>query len=191
VSVTDLRYQTLLAFDGGDSAHIGVYMSSHDHSDVLQQLLERVGHLEEEMRALRTRTRGGPKSDQPMTEEHAYRVRFGDLKDATHKDAAEALGLSYGQVFSCRGVYTFKSVKADWKPSTAPETPDGSKQRRQPAAAKNLKPDPEPAPEATKRSEPPAKPQVRGDAFLSSFMAPLPKHPDIDDDDIVEDRVGD
>ena len=53
----------------------------------------------------------GPKTERPMTDADAYRVRFGDHKDMNHKDAAAALGLSYGQVFSCRGGYTFKQVK--------------------------------------------------------------------------------
>jgi hypothetical protein len=45
-----------------------------------------------------------------MTEEDARRVLMGDLKDESHKAAAEKLGLSYGQVYSCRGGYTFKAV---------------------------------------------------------------------------------
>ena len=62
----------------------------------------------------------GPKSESTMTEEHAFRCKFGDLKDGKHKDVAVLLGLSYGQIFSCRGGYTFKQVKADWvKPTLA------------------------------------------------------------------------
>jgi hypothetical protein len=82
----------------------------------LADVLKRLSAVEDELGMLRTKTRGGPKSDKPMTEEHAFRVRFGDLKDASHKEASEALGLSYGQVFSCRGGYTFKTVKANWQP---------------------------------------------------------------------------
>jgi hypothetical protein len=60
----------------------------------------------------------GPKTDRAMTEEDAFRVKFGDLnpKVKNHKQAAAELGLSYGQVFSCRGGYTFKHVKATWTP---------------------------------------------------------------------------
>jgi hypothetical protein len=54
----------------------------------------------------------GPKAERPMTETDAYRLKFGDHKALNHKDAAAALGLSYGQVFSCRGGYTFKHVKS-------------------------------------------------------------------------------
>jgi hypothetical protein len=54
----------------------------------------------------------GPKTERPMTDADAFRVKFGDLKPpVTHKDAAAQLGLSYGQVFSARGGYTFKHVK--------------------------------------------------------------------------------
>lgn len=82
----------------------------------VEQLNERVTQLEAQASKQRDR---GPKSTTTMTEEHAFRVKFGDLKDAKPKDAAEKLGLSYGQVFSCRGGYTFKQVKAEWKPKQA------------------------------------------------------------------------
>lgn len=52
-----------------------------------------------------------PKADSvEMTKDHAIRVLTGDLKDKKHKDAAEALGLTYGQVYSCRKEFTFKDV---------------------------------------------------------------------------------
>ena len=60
----------------------------------------------------------GPKTERPMQEEDAFRIKFGDLKDLNHKEAAAELALSYGQIFSCRGGYTFKHVRADWKPKT-------------------------------------------------------------------------
>ncbi len=66
----------------------------------------------------------GPKADRAMTEADAFKVKFGDLKDKNHKEAAAELGLSYGQVFSCRGSYTFKHVRADWKPKDGEETSD-------------------------------------------------------------------
>jgi len=73
--------------------------------NMVASLFERVGELEG------TRNRG-PKTERPMTEADAYRVKFGDLKPpVSHKAAASELGLSYGQVFSCRNGYTFKHVK--------------------------------------------------------------------------------
>lgn len=52
----------------------------------------------------------GPASQREMTIDDAERVINGDLKDIPHKKAAETLGLSYGQVYSARGGYTFKSI---------------------------------------------------------------------------------
>ena len=77
----------------------------------IADLETRVVVLEEQLAAKRP----AAKSENSMTEEHAFRVKFGDLKDHKHGKAAEALGLSYGQVFSCRGGYTFKTVTKDWK----------------------------------------------------------------------------
>lgn len=55
--------------------------------------------------------RNTPKADSvEMTDDHARRVLDGDLKDKKHKDAAEALGLTYGQVYSCRLEFTFKGI---------------------------------------------------------------------------------
>lgn len=90
----------------------------------LEALAARVTALESELAELKTRSRGGPKSDRPMTEMDAWRVKFGDLKDTNHKEAAKVLDLSYGQVFSCRGGYTFKGVREGW----TPPTPDASSQ---------------------------------------------------------------
>ena len=48
-----------------------------------------------------------------MTENDARRVVFGDLANVPVKDAAEKLGLSYGQVYSAKNGYTFKTVYAE------------------------------------------------------------------------------
>ena len=79
----------------------------------ITSLEARVVVLEESLAAKKPAT----KSENSMTEEHAFRVKFGDLKGLKHGKAAEALGLSYGQVFSCRGGYTFKTVAKDWTPA--------------------------------------------------------------------------
>lgn len=52
----------------------------------------------------------GPKAERTMTDEDARRVILGDLKDASHKQAAETLGLSYGQIYSARKGFTFKPI---------------------------------------------------------------------------------
>jgi hypothetical protein len=35
---------------------------------------------------------------------------LGDLKEDSHKEAAEKLGLSYGQIYSARKGFTFKPI---------------------------------------------------------------------------------
>jgi len=52
----------------------------------------------------------GPASQREMTETDAIRVISGDLRDAKHGKAAEVLGLSYGQVYSARKGFTFKTA---------------------------------------------------------------------------------
>ena len=96
-------------------------MNQAEMIKTIETLCARVEALEAQVTALSAPRDRGPKSTGEMTEEHAFRVKFGDLKDTKHKAAAELLKLSYGQIFSCRGGYTFKQVTKDWKkPATAP-----------------------------------------------------------------------
>lgn len=48
-----------------------------------------------------------------MIDEDALRVLTGDLRDIPHKEAAEKIGLTYAQVYSCRLEFTFKHVHKD------------------------------------------------------------------------------
>lgn len=57
----------------------------------------------------------GPKSDRTMTDDDARAVIFGEYKDLSHKDAAEKLNLSYGQVYSARKGFTFKPIHKELK----------------------------------------------------------------------------
>ena len=50
-----------------------------------------------------------------MTDADARRILTGDLKDMKPKDAASALGLSYGQIYSCRLEFTFKHIHKEMK----------------------------------------------------------------------------
>lgn len=52
----------------------------------------------------------GPKSEKQMTDDDARRVICGDLAEIGHKEAAAQLGLSYGQVYSARKGFTFKTI---------------------------------------------------------------------------------
>ena len=78
----------------------------------LETILERLTALEEKVQAIKPRDRG-PRSTRAMTDDDAARVKFGDLAGMGHKEAAAELGLSYGQVYSCRGGYTFTHVVKD------------------------------------------------------------------------------
>jgi hypothetical protein len=49
-------------------------------------------------------------SQREMTDDDARRIMNGDLKDLKHKEAGEKLGLSYGQIYSCRLGFTFKHI---------------------------------------------------------------------------------
>jgi len=51
----------------------------------------------------------GPMSTRPMTADDAARIITGDLSTKSIKECAKELGLSYGQVYSARNGYTFKT----------------------------------------------------------------------------------
>lgn len=71
--------------------------------EVFNALVARVEALEAKLNA--------PKAEvKEMTDEHAERVLVGDLADKKHKEAAETLGLTYGQIYSARNGYTFKHI---------------------------------------------------------------------------------
>ena len=54
----------------------------------------------------------GPSSEVPMTDEMAWRIRYGDLVATPVKTIADDNKLSRGQVYSVRGNYTFTKVIA-------------------------------------------------------------------------------
>lgn len=81
-------------------------------SHTIQSLANEIEILNKKIEELSAKfeNRRGPKSDRQMTEKDAERIMLGDLKDASHKKAAEELGLSYGQIYSARKGFTFKEV---------------------------------------------------------------------------------
>lgn len=86
-------------------------------------LRKQVDTMHEEHRALieivddlRTKVEGRNKSaavKRNMTDADALRVLTGDLFEIPHKDAAEAIGLTYAQIYSARLEFTFKHVHKD------------------------------------------------------------------------------
>jgi F420-dependent methylenetetrahydromethanopterin dehydrogenase len=75
----------------------------------LKQVIAAVNALIEAQKSPIARDRG-PKSTRDMTEDDAKRIMIGDLKGKSHKECCEALGLSYGQIYSARNGYTFKVI---------------------------------------------------------------------------------
>lgn len=73
--------------------------------EMYNELVARITKLEETVNKTK-----GLASTREMTDDDARRVMTGDLAKASHKAAAEALGLSYGQIYSARGGYTFKHI---------------------------------------------------------------------------------
>jgi hypothetical protein len=55
-----------------------------------------------------------------MTDDDARNVLSGELKGVKHNEAAAKLGLSYGQVYSCRLGYTFKNIHKEMKDNGIP-----------------------------------------------------------------------
>jgi hypothetical protein len=62
------------------------------------------------------------KSQRQMTEEDASRILLGDLKDKSNKDVALELGLSYGQIYSCRNGFTFKKIYKEFRAQQSTES---------------------------------------------------------------------
>lgn len=83
------------------------------NTEVKHSQAELVAKMNEIIEALNSQSAPrdrGPKSERVMTDEDARRVIYGDLKDVSHKAAAEVLELSYGQVYSARKGFTFKPI---------------------------------------------------------------------------------
>ena len=85
------------------------------------QIVEKINEIVAKVNSIKVRDRG-PKSERQMTDEDAIRIRFGDLKDKNHKEAAAELGLSYGQIYSARNGYTFQHVEDPAKASAAKDS---------------------------------------------------------------------
>ena len=90
-----------------ESPKSGTEISELDPKADLKSVVEALNKVIKIVNAKRDR---GPASQHEMTESDATRVILGDLKDAKHGKAAEALGLSYGQVYSARKGFTFKAI---------------------------------------------------------------------------------
>ena len=95
-----------------ESAKIEVLAETAKLKDVIAKMNEIIEVLN--TRPVSSRDRG-PDSTREMTEDDARRLLLGDLAAKNHKDAAQELGLSYGQVYSARKGFTFKSIYKEWR----------------------------------------------------------------------------
>jgi len=93
-------------------------MNMKELNEMLISLTERVGELEAKLENVKVRDRG-PASTKTMSDDDARRIMLGDLSDTSHKNAAIELGLSYGQVYSARNGFTFKSVYKEYQNAIA------------------------------------------------------------------------
>ena len=80
--------------------------------DVVAKVNEIIELLNTKPKAQRDR---GPESTREMTEDDARRILLGDLAKVNHKEAAQTLGLSYGQIYSARKGFTFKVIYKEWR----------------------------------------------------------------------------
>ena len=80
--------------------------------ETIATLLTRIEALETTVKELKERPvrDRGPASQRNMEDKDAERLILGDLKETSHRKAAEELGLSYGQVYSARNGFTFKAI---------------------------------------------------------------------------------
>lgn len=84
------------------------------HNELVDQVAELIRTIEDMKTAKASgsvRNRG-PASTREMTEADAEIIMLGDMADKSHRECAEVLGLSYGQIYSARNGYTFKGVYA-------------------------------------------------------------------------------
>lgn len=87
-------------------------MENGTSSVTLEQLVTQVAELNKRVEALESNTKSDKKEQREMTDADALAILTGEHSKLSHNKAAEALKLSYGQVYSCRGEYTFRHI---WK----------------------------------------------------------------------------
>ena len=122
-----LQVQINKLFELAEAA--GKTSDAHGHKivDLESQIASHIGGmfagLADQVDALTAKVEGRNKSaptKRNMTDADAMRALQGDMKELNHKEAAIAMGLTYAQVYSCRGGFTFKHVihdleKTGWK----------------------------------------------------------------------------
>jgi len=85
-------------------------LSVAELTQIVNDLQQTINDLQARIVVLETPKPATNVSQREMTDDDARRIMAGDLKDTKHKEAGEKLGLSYGQIYSCRLCYTFKHI---------------------------------------------------------------------------------
>jgi len=88
---------------------------SMTNKEMVLAILELQSQVKSLTEALSTKSAPQSATSKEMTDEDARSVLTGAHAQSKHKDAAAALGLTYGQVYSCRGEYTFKHIHKELK----------------------------------------------------------------------------
>jgi hypothetical protein len=83
-------------------------------ADQVNDLINRMKQLEQQVTEL-TNNKKSQKSQKEMTDEHAVSVCYGEFKNVKHNEIAQKLGLSYGQIYSCRLEYTFRHIHEKYR----------------------------------------------------------------------------
>lgn len=81
----------------------------------LKEAIAMILDLQTRVKALEEQRPARNESQKEMTDDDARNILFGECKDLKHNAAAAKLGLSYGQVYSCRLEYTFKHIHKEMK----------------------------------------------------------------------------
>jgi hypothetical protein len=81
----------------------------------LAEITQLVADLQARVLVLETPKPKVSGSPREMTADDARLVLTGEHKDLKHQAAADLLGLSYGQIYSCRLEFTFKAVHKEMK----------------------------------------------------------------------------
>lgn len=84
-------------------------LSLKELNELVATLVAKVEELEAKIQPVRN------EAQREMTDDDARSILIGELKDMKHKEAASKLGLSYGQIYSCRLEYTFKHIHKELK----------------------------------------------------------------------------
>lgn len=86
-------------------------MTNKEMVVAILELQTQVASLQEQLQTKSsTKTTG-----KEMTDDDARNVISGALSTLKHQDAADQLGLTYGQVYSARKEFTFKAIHAEMK----------------------------------------------------------------------------